>query len=769
MPKSDAVWGIDIGSCSLKAIRCRPGNRETQLVADAFDYIEYPQILTQPGANAEELVAEALSQFLSRNPVRGDRVAIAVPGHSGLVRFITLPPVETKRIPDLVRFETKQQIPFDLDEVVWDYHQMSGGMVEEGFALDTEIGLFAMKREQVDRSLEPFQKAAVEVDLVQLAPVALYNYLVFDQMPDLPPPDEFDPENPPPSVVVLSMGTEATDLVVSNGFRVRQRSIPLGGNHFTKALTKELKLTFAKAEHLKRNATSAPDPKAVFQAMRPVFNDLLTEIQRSIRYFNTLDRKMQIEKVLALGNATKLPGLTRYLAQNLGCEVVRVEQFRSLAGSEVKDAPAFKQNLPAFAVCYGLALQGLGKGTIQTNLIPREIIRDRVIREKKPWAVAAAALLLLGCAISFVSFSRALGTVDEATFGPVEQKLEDVKQRADGFQNQVTTLQSDFDRLKQIGNNLVLNITGRRQWLELLKVINDCLPRDRPGQVPEKIEERRELHITSIECQRTDNLEKWYAWVKKNVEQKHGYMGKPPEEETAQADAAIGAPATDPSGGMGTADAAAGTSSAFGGGGAVEEAPISGEGWVIRLTGYHYHNRTQARGREADLYGNQYVIRTLIENLCSKPIMLGDPPQKYLPHELGIYYPSLINPQRVQIVRVRNPKASGTAGTTAYAGAGYGGGMQGYGSYGMMGEDEEGMDMMANGMMGGGGMTASATGPSGPVRAGAEESDEPAEIELPRLDFVVEFAWKPVIPGQEEEEQEEAGATVPFAPNMSAP
>ena len=77
-------------------------------------------------------------------------------------------------------------------------------------------------------------------------------------------------DDPPPSTVILSLGTDATDLVITNGFRVWQRSIPLGGNHFTKALTKELKLTFAKAEHLKCHAAKAKDPKKLFQAMRPV-------------------------------------------------------------------------------------------------------------------------------------------------------------------------------------------------------------------------------------------------------------------------------------------------------------------------------------------------------------------------------------------------------------------------------------------------------------------------------------------------------------------
>ena len=66
--------------------------------------------------------------------------------------------------------------------------------------------------------------------------------------------------------------------------------MPIGGNHFTRALTKELKLTFAKAEHLKRNATKAPDPKAVFTAMRGIFNDFASEVNRSIGFYSSVNR-----------------------------------------------------------------------------------------------------------------------------------------------------------------------------------------------------------------------------------------------------------------------------------------------------------------------------------------------------------------------------------------------------------------------------------------------------------------------------------------------
>ncbi len=117
---------------------------------------------------------------------------------------------------------------------------------------------------------------------------------MFDQLCALPPIDQYDASDPPPSTIVLSLGTDTTDLVITNGYRVWQRNIPMGGSHFTKALTKELKLTFTKAEHLKRNALKAEDPKAVFLAMRPVFNDLVTEVQRSISFFQSVDRKAKI-------------------------------------------------------------------------------------------------------------------------------------------------------------------------------------------------------------------------------------------------------------------------------------------------------------------------------------------------------------------------------------------------------------------------------------------------------------------------------------------
>src|SRR6059058_140068 len=143
MAKNQAVWALDIGQAALKALKLVPGETPESVVAEAFDFVEYPKILSQPDADAEALVAEALGTFLDRNDVKGSKVAIAVPGQAGLVKFIKLQPVEKKRIPDIVKFEAKQQIPFALEEVVWAYQQIgdkSETDEEEEFS-SVEVGL----------------------------------------------------------------------------------------------------------------------------------------------------------------------------------------------------------------------------------------------------------------------------------------------------------------------------------------------------------------------------------------------------------------------------------------------------------------------------------------------------------------------------------------------------------------------------------------------------------------------------------------------------
>ncbi len=489
MAAPKGVWGIDIGQCALKALRVELLDGEVH--ATGFDYIEHPKILSQPDADPDQLTREALDQFLSRNSLKGDLVAVAVPGQSGLARFVKLPPVEEKKVGDIVKFEAKQQIPFPLEEVVWDYQKIGSGAVTDGFALETEIGLFAMKRDIIARSLQHYQDVGVEVDIIQMAPLALCNFVGYEMLgkggpAGAEPAEDDTPKGKRKCVVALDVGADASNLVVTDGDKIIwQRPIPLGGNHLTRALSKELKLTFAKAEHLKRNAAkSPPDLKQILSALRPVLSDLVGEVQRSLGYFTNSHREAHVAYLVGLGSAFRLPGLQKYIGEKLGIEVRKPNKFTRLTGDEVVNAPVFTENLLGFAVAYGLAAQGVkalakpdqNYGRLVTNLLPPEIRKERMIKEKKPWAIAAAALLFLGAGTMTAGYGMSYKAVNNDKVNAALKSADDAGSRVTARNGQITTKKNELVETYNAVNSIVAGKDEQLNWIRLNEYINRALP-----------------------------------------------------------------------------------------------------------------------------------------------------------------------------------------------------------------------------------------------------------------------------------------------------
>lgn len=679
MAKSQSVWGIEIGQTALKALRCSVEDGE--VVANAFDYIEYTKILSQPEADADELVAEALQQLLERNEAINEKVCISVPGQSGLAKFFKPPPVEVKKVGDIVRYEARQQIPFDLEDVVWDFQMMPGSMVEEGYALESEVGLFAMKREQAYRQLSPFDEADIEVDVVQLAPLALYNMIAYDRMNELLDMDMFDADNPPPSSVLLSIGTDSSDLIVTNGFRIWQRSMPIGGNHFTRQLTKDLKLTFAKAEHLKRNAREAVDPKLVFQTMRPVFNDLVTEVQRSIGFFRSIDKKAEIKELLVTGNTVKMPGLAAYLGKNLGYDVHVVDKFERLKGDDVLSIPTFKDNAPTFAVCYGLCLQGLGVSQVHASLVPREILTARMIRAKKPWTLAGLAALMIGMSTHYAFTEKSWATTHDDLWSSSIAQVKSMEDHRNLHKGKDDELLSKLTYLNVMGEKISGNAEGRVMWMEILKTINSAIPRfeypggkiPSPSELP--FEERKDIHVLQVDSKHYEDLSTWFTEevATRYREELRNWAritkNEVPEDETGP----------------------------------------TGPGWVFELHCYHYYNSPKNMGLEGSNHIRKYMTTAFRENEIKLPVGKdaagNDIFDTFTLEEMGLSYPLLLDDTKPVTTKIPNPDF-----------------------------DPEAMMQM-------GGMTTGFGAPPPTAEDGEKAFVEPM-LEVDRQDFVYQIVWQ---------------------------
>jgi len=262
-----------------------------------------------------------------------------------------------------------------------------------------------------------------------------------------------------------------------------------------------------------------------------------------------------------------------------------------------------------------------------------------------------------------------------------------------------------FGVIDESGNNLVANIEGRILWLELLRAVNECLPQDPDGNSPEDISERNQLHIANLECQYLKDLSTWFECVERWYE-------PPSEEDLAKAAAAADAAEpgeTTPPEDAADAPAAGGPVPASGGpatadaeGEPPEEETPSGPGWIVKISGHHFHNLGTAGKNQ----GAEFVRNTLIKNLHTARVKLPDSDREaetWTMQELGIRFPVLIDPRKIYDYVLVDPSV---------------------------------VEATARGVPG----RASPTATGQKVR---------------RFDFVVHFCWQPITPTEREEEREE--------------
>ena len=427
MATPKAAWGIEIGAYAIKAIRLeREGDR---VAMTDFAVIPHRRVLSTPDLDQDEMVRLSLGQFISQKTLEGEHLVFSVPGHAAFARFAKLPPVEPKKVPDIVKFEAVQQIPFPIDQVEWDYQTFASDGSSE-----LQVGIFAITRDRVEHRLSLYSELGLTPESLTLSPVAVYNAMAFDH--DLKGP-----------VIFLDIGTNATDVIVVDNERCWIRTFPLGGTHFTEAIASAFKLGYTKAERLKQQATTSKYAKQIMQAMRPVFSDLLQDLQRSIGYYSTLRREGTLRTMVGIGSTFKIPGLRKFLGQQLQMNVVRLDEYKKIT-VRGREAAAFAENAVNMATAYGLALQGVDLAQINANLMPIKILRDQMWHAKTKWFATAAAIIVLGAGMTLyrpLSDRAAMHpggvrpVVEEvlSVGGELKRKFDEVKQSAEvGYQAQ---------------------------------------------------------------------------------------------------------------------------------------------------------------------------------------------------------------------------------------------------------------------------------------------------------------------------------------------
>jgi type IV pilus assembly protein PilM len=346
--KKKSVAGLDVGSSSIKIVELDGKMNNLNLVGLGFENL--PDNTIVDGQIMElNTVSEVIQNVCTNHHISANQVVTGVSGHSVIIKNIVLPPMSREELEESIDWHAEEHIPYDLSDVSLDYQ------VTEETADATAVLIAACKRERIDNLKQAIQLSGRTPVIIDVDTFALQNCYEVNYQPD-------DSQ----VVTLLNIGASTMNVNIVRGNRsLFTRDITVGGSQFTDVLQRNLGLSFAQAEAVKRGVAEAAEgieEKAIEPLMNNVTEMVAMEIQKTFDFYRATadDGEMVVQKILISGGGSKLAGLAEELSARLELPVEVLDPFRSIKVDTRKFDPDYlSEIMPEMAVAVGLAVRGV--------------------------------------------------------------------------------------------------------------------------------------------------------------------------------------------------------------------------------------------------------------------------------------------------------------------------------------------------------------------------------------------------------------------------
>lgn len=388
MADSKSIAVINLGSQRLSgAIFSKVGG---DLVLKRYEFVDMTGDPTVDATRLPQLKI-GLQELAASLKLKGATVWYAVAGHTVFSRFVKLPPVQDDRVAQIVEFEARQNVPFPINEVVWDYEFASDS------TSDTEVVLVAMKSEALNEINDQVVSTKASTSGVDVAPFALYNAFKYCY-----------PEVDEPSVLI-DLGARSTNLIFIEKGRFFVRNFLVGGASITSAIAKEFGIGFSEAELQKVSRGfvapggavqdhADPEVAALSKIIRNAVSNLHTQIMRTITFYRSQQGGSQPRHVFVTGGGALLGNMVSFLEEKLKLPVEIFDPLRGVQLDRGLKSEVASSDGPFLGELVGLALRSAGGCPSEVELVPTAVSNARDAARRTPALILAALVLweLLG-------------------------------------------------------------------------------------------------------------------------------------------------------------------------------------------------------------------------------------------------------------------------------------------------------------------------------------------------------------------------------------
>ncbi len=312
-------FGLDIGSTAIRVVELRGGGAGNKsLLRYAYVPIDTTISMSDSATDRQKL-AQAISQLVSQAHLNTKNVVVGVPSSRVFTTIADIDHLPENELAKAVPLQADALIPTPLAESKIDWALLGDSPADK---TKQEILLTSVPNKFVEDRLDLLESIGLNVIAFEPDNLAMARALAVPQAG---------------AQLILDVGHRSSDLVIMLGDGPRlTRSIPTGVEAIVRAAAQGLNVDQKQAEQFVFKFGLSRDKLEgqVFQAINGTVDLLTTEIEKSIKFFQTRYTTSKIERIIVTGGASVIPEFPLYLANKFGINVEIGNAWRGVSFSQ---------------------------------------------------------------------------------------------------------------------------------------------------------------------------------------------------------------------------------------------------------------------------------------------------------------------------------------------------------------------------------------------------------------------------------------------------
>lgn len=330
-----SFFGLDIGTTAVRVVQLRGNGPVKSLVRYAYVPVDSKLVMSDSKTDQQRL-AQVIKELVDQAHLNTRNVAVGIPSQrvfTAVVDFDRLPPNELAKA---IRYQADSLIPTPLEKSKIDWAVIGDSPKDK---TKVEVLLSSVENDFVEQRLDLLESIGLDVVAFEPDNLALTRAMI--------------PGDTPAAQMVLDIGSKNTDLVVTMGGAPRlTRSIPTGAEAIIRSAAQNLNIDDKQARQFVFKFGMGKDKLEgrIYDAIISTVDILTSEIDKSIKFFQSRYAETPVTRVVVTGGASALPEFPLYLANKFGVEVEIGNAWRN-----VSFAPERQNELLAVSNHFGVA------------------------------------------------------------------------------------------------------------------------------------------------------------------------------------------------------------------------------------------------------------------------------------------------------------------------------------------------------------------------------------------------------------------------------